>query len=451
MGNEILQLAEFSQSFHLGQLPVEVLTASRYCVSDGLGAALGAATSPELQSIAEEYSEIAGDNGLTGQSWIQNKRIDLISALLLNGMMAHDLELDDVHTAAKSHIGAVVIPTAWTLAEALGRSGREFLEAVIVGYEVMSRIGLGMDVASNRKRGWHTTGITGTFGSAAAAAKLMRLTVEQTANAFGLAGTQSSGLWAFLGEGATCKKLHAGRASVNGVDACLLAKGGMTGAKHILNAADGGLYPAVSDSYDVDKAAEGLGSVYELMYVDKKPYPCCRSTHPGIDAALKLREEGLDPATIESVLVETYEVGVLQCGFEQYPETIAQAKFSTKFTCAAAFAKGRLTQREFSMDTLQDPEVKRIASVTHVIASDEYTHRYPKRWGSCVRVCCKDGSERVCRVDDMSGSVAVPLTPKQEHDKFVGLAQAVMSEAQAEKCFEEIMQIETLPQMPRLF
>ena len=94
--------------------------------------------------------------------------MDIFSATLLNGMLAHALELDDVHTGSKSHVGAVVIPAAWTMADALGLPGNAFLEAVIVGYEAMAPVGMAMDVASNRRRGWHATGVIGTFGAAAA-------------------------------------------------------------------------------------------------------------------------------------------------------------------------------------------------------------------------------------------------------------------------------------------
>ena len=107
-----------------------------------------------------------------------------------------DVYKRQVHTGSKSHIGAVVVTTAWTLADGQGGNGKDFLEAVIVGYEIMARVGMAMDVVSNRKRGWHTTGVIGTFGAAAAAGHLLGLDEEEMVSAFGMAGTQSSGLWA---------------------------------------------------------------------------------------------------------------------------------------------------------------------------------------------------------------------------------------------------------------
>ena len=453
MAEELRQLAAFVPSFRLEELPPEILSAARFCVLDTMGAALGAAGSREIADIFAEYQAWSGPgkNGRTACAWGQHVKAGWFSALLVNGLLSHELELDDVHTGSKSHVGAVVVPAAWTTAELLDASGRDFLEAVLVGYEVMSRIGLGMDVASNRKRGWHTTGVIGTFGAAAAIAKLMRLTGEQTLHAFGLAGTQSSGLWAFLAEGASCKKLHPARAVLNGAAACLMAKSGMTGAAHILDAADGGLYRAVSDRFDMRRVAEGLGSSFEILNIDKKPYPCCRTTHPAIDAALRLRETHRIPAEqIQSILVETYDVGVLQCGFEKYPESLVEAKFSIKFTCAVALLFGRVSLQEFRQDVLDDPRVRRVAECTHVAADPMFTQRYPKRWGCRMSITLQSGEKLVCQIDDMSGSVAVPLSQRQEEEKFLNLTAGNMRPEAARKLMEDILHMDELSLLPDL-
>lgn len=452
MAEELRELARFVRQFRLEDLPEEALAAARCCVLDNLGAALGAVSSGEIRAIGETYQSWVGigGNGKTAAAWGQGCRTGLFNALTVNGLLSHELEMDDVHTGSKSHVGAVVIPTAWTLADALGASGRSFLEAVVVGYEVMGRVGLGMDVASNRRRGWHTTGVIGTFGAAAAAARLWGLEETQVLSALGMAGTQSSGLWAFLAEGATCKKLHPARAILNGVTACLLAESGMTGPAHILDAEDGGLYSAVSDGFEMGRLTDGLGRRYEITNIDKKPYPCCRTTHHAIDAALRLREEGLQPQQIRSVLVETYDVGVLQCGFEKYPESPVEAKFSIKFTCAAAFVRGRVTQGEFCREVLDDPQVRRIAEATHVAADSLFTQRYPGRWGSRMTVELEDGRKVVCQVDDMSGSVAAPLSLKQESDKFLGLAEPLLGRRGAEDLMNAVLRAETLEVLPDL-
>lgn len=170
---ELRQLAGFAVKFRLEQAPEEVVKAAKYCVLDSIGSALGAVRYEEIPELCRELRQwCAAPARRTASVWGQGFSLDVFQALLLNGMMGHALELDDVHTGSKSHVGAVVVETAWTLAEALGESGERLLEAVITGYEVMARVGMAMDVVSNRKRGWHGTGIIGTFGAAAAAGHL---------------------------------------------------------------------------------------------------------------------------------------------------------------------------------------------------------------------------------------------------------------------------------------
>lgn len=438
-------LADFAVGFRLDQAPGRVLDAARYCVLDSLGAA----RDPEIRALCGVIGEFGSGKSHQAAVWGYGRTLNMSDALLLNGMMGHALEMDDVHAGSKSHIGAVVVPAAWTCGEALGASGHQVMEAVIVGYEVMGRVGIAMDVVSNRKRGWHTTGVIGTFGAAAAVGKLLGLDIKQMISALGMAGTQSSGLWAFLGEGVSCKKLHPARAAVNGATAALLAKGGMTGPEHILDAEDGGLYRAVSDRFQMDLLCRGLGEEFEILKMDKKPYPCCRTTHHAIDGALELGNQ-IKPGEIDHILVETYSVGVLQCGSPVYPVNPGQAKFSIPYTVAAAFVCGQVTEEEFAMGILEDGEIQRLARSVEVRESPVFTERYPKRWGCRMTVFLKDGREDSIQVDDMSGSVGRPLSKKQELDKFHSLTRQVLPVEGREGLIQAVLHMEELKSLPNL-
>lgn len=450
---KLRQLARFASQFRLEQAPEPVIEAAKSCVLDSVGAALGAVRSEEIPAVCRELQAWAGGGErMQARVWGQGFTIDVFQALLINGMMGHALELDDVHTGSKSHIGAVVATTAWTLADAQQKDGKEFLEAVIVGYEIMARVGMAMDVVSNRKRGWHATGVIGTFGAAAAAGRLLGLDEDQMVSALGMAGTQSSGLWAFLAEGATCKKLHPARAAVNGLTAAVLAKAGMTGPEHILDAEDGGLYRAVSDSWDMGRLTEGLGSSFEILQIDKKPYPCCRTTHHAIDAALALRKE-LKPGelkAVEKIQVDTYEVGVLQCGFTQYPESPVEAKFSIPYTVAAALVSGKVTQKEFTEGALEDGSARELAGKVSVVSDPLFSARYPGRWGCRMTVRFPGGRELVKQIDDMSGSIRCPLTEQQERTKFEDLAKEAMPAEAVERLIQQIMGIEAARRLPEI-
>ncbi len=447
---ELRHLARFASELRLEDVPGEVVSAAKYCVLDSVGAALGAVDYEEIPMVCEEMKEwVSKDAPRQAAVWGQGFHLDVFQALLLNGMMGHALELDDVHTRSKSHVGAVVVETAWTLADALGSNGKNFLEAVIVGYEIMSRVGMSMDVVSSRKRGWHATGVIGTFGAAAAAGHLLGLSEEQMVWALGMAGTQSSGLWAFLGEGSTCKKLHPARAAVNGLTAAILAKAGMTGPEHILDAADGGLYQAVADFFDMEELDRDLGQRYEILEMDKKPYPCCRTTHHAIDAALALREQ-VSLEQIERIQVETYEVGVLQCGSPVYPKSPVEAKFSISYTVAAGLVRGRVSLNEFTKEALQDERIQTLAGKVSVVECPIYSGRYPKRWGCCMEITKKDGTVLRKQIDDMSGSRACPLTEAQEWEKFWGLTEPVLGSERGRELADEILTIEKRERVPKV-
>ena len=131
---ELRELAEFVESFRLKGVGEEVIKAAKYCVLDTVGQALGAKDNPMIREIAKVYALCDGEcSGRLVSFWGNEKKVPLRQAVFLNAMMGHTLELDDVHTNSKTHIGTVVIPAAWSLAEYLGKSGRELLEAVIGG------------------------------------------------------------------------------------------------------------------------------------------------------------------------------------------------------------------------------------------------------------------------------------------------------------------------------
>ncbi|MBR3586881.1 MAG: MmgE/PrpD family protein [Oscillospiraceae bacterium] len=423
MASELRQLARFLSGLRYEDLSEELVRAAKMCLLDTVASAIGGVHNAQVQNVTAEYVKFAGENGRI-KLWGREQYAPLLTAVFLNGLMGHTLEMDDVHTASKSHIGVVVIPAAWGLAQQLDRNGKELLLAVVCGYEAMSRIGMALGVSSHRNRGWHVTGTAGTFGAAAACAKLLGLDEEQTLSAFGMAGTQSSGLWAFLADGASCKVLHTGRAAASGCEAALLAKAGMTGPEHILTAADGGMLAAMSEEYDVGKVCYGLGESWEILQLDNKPYPCCRSTHCAIDAALELRARGVMPEEVSHIEVDTYLVGNKQCGMSEgsrKPKNPVDAKFSTPFTVACALLFGRVTLKEFLPETIVDARVQELLSRVSVRTDEQLTDDYPAHWGCRMTATLKDGRQETCFVKDASGSVNNPLSEEQLKAKAIAL------------------------------
>src|SRR5699024_6072191 len=204
------------------------------------------------------------------------------NALIVNGAAGHAVEMDDVHKQAKAHAGAVIVPTLVTEAENHNPSGKQFLLSLVIGYEVMLRIGRGLNATEHRKKGWHATSTCGTFGAAATISSLNNFNEQEYVDAFGLAGTQSSGLWAFSKDGANSKMFHAGMAAMNGYLATDLVKAGLEGSAHILEAEDGGIFNATSNNYSFEKVTEKIGVEFLSTDMTRKPFSCCRSMHPAI-------------------------------------------------------------------------------------------------------------------------------------------------------------------------
>ena len=453
---ELNILSEFVEQFKLEDAGDEVCRAAKDCVLDTVALSLGAESNPMFRNIKKVYTAYDGTGELAGASslvWGSGERVNLRTATFLNAMMGHILELDDVHTKSKTHIGTVVIPAAWCLAGYLGKNGREFLEAVICGYEVMARIGMGFGVSSHRNKGWHVTGTAGTFGAAAACAKLLDFNREQILAAMGLAGTQSCTTWAFLADGATNKVLHPARAAASGLESCLLVLGGMRGSARILDAPDGGIFPMMSDGYDYSLVAEGLGTVYEIRNMDKKPYPCCRSTHCAIDGAIALREaHGIRPEKIRSVEVATYLVGLKQCGLTESsrdPKLPTQAKFSTPYTVACALLTGNVGLADFEPEAMEGEAVRALTGRVHVSAEEHFTDKYPEHWGCRVEITMENGDVYTKEVEDASGSVAAPLT----HRRILAKAHACCADYDQgwrDDLFCGLMELERLGKLPCL-
>ena len=446
---ELKNLASFVANISLDQVPEKAIQAAISCVYDSMAVAMGAKQDALYKSIQElflktedvthEQAELLGDG----------RKASLRTAVFLNAMIGHILEMDDVHTNSKTHIGTVVVPTAWTVARYLHKSGRAFLEAVIAGYEAEARIGTGFGVSSHRNLGWHATGTAGTFGAAAACGRLCNLTDKEMLSAFGLAGTQSCSTWAFLADGATNKILHPARAAVSGLEAVLLTKAGMRGSAEILNAADGGIFPMMSREYSYAAVDHQLGQSWEIENVDKKPYPCCRSTHCVIDAAIQLRKD-CPIEDIEHVAVATYLVGLKQCGMTETsknPQLPTEAKFSTPYTAACAFINGNITLDDFTPNAIQDPRRQALLKKITVTEEPALTALYPDNWGCKMTVTLKSGEKHSIYIKNASGSVTSPLTTAQLEIKAMACLK-IYDKERAAQFLKTLQQIAVLPDLP---
>jgi 2-methylcitrate dehydratase PrpD len=342
--------------------------------------------------------------------------------------MMHAVDLDDYHNT-KTHPGAAVIPAALAVAEARGCDGRRTLEAIVAGYEVMTRASLAAGPSAVRMRGWHLTGVFGPLGAAAAAAHLLGLDAQGTASALGLAGTQASGLWAFIADGSQSKRFHPGRAAQSGVLAAELAELGFAGPSKILEAEDGGLLEALSPESDPDRATADLGMVFHAGDTAIKPYAACAALHSAIDGLFTLqRRSGFKPEDVRTISVRAASVVVRQCGFRFEPLSALQAQMSAQYVLAVSLLDGACQLEQFAADRLHDPAVLELASRVEMKSDTEIERVYPEHFACFVDVVLQDGRRLTERVDDPKGSAARSMSEAEILEKFRSLARSVYGE-----------------------
>jgi 2-methylcitrate dehydratase PrpD len=261
------ELAEFVVATRYQDMPGPVIQKAKECFMDWLGVTLAGTTDP-IAPIITHYCQSFG--GRPEASIIgSNIRTDCASASLANGVIGHALDFDDYHDETVIHASAACIPAILAVAERNRLSGEDFLAAMILGIDVAIRVGLGLG-DYHYQRGWHTTATAGTFGATAGVAKLLKLNVDQIVNAFGICGTQASGLRQVFGT--MTKPFHAGKVSLEGVMSGFLAQGGFTSSKTIIEG-ELGLLDVLTENANEKIVLDRLGAHWYVMDLSIKPYP----------------------------------------------------------------------------------------------------------------------------------------------------------------------------------
>ena len=400
-------LAEWVSGLAPGELPATTRHAVRLFILDTLGAALYGRNRPWAQAVRgwAARGAVRPGEGAPASAWGEAPP-DLrpSDAALVNGTAAHAFELDDFHKS-KIHPGAVVVPAAIALGEAVDASGAALETAIAAGYEVMIRTSLALNPGAARLRGWHLTGITGPLGAAAAGAVLLGLDARATAWALGLGGTQGAGLFAFIADGAMSKRLHAGLAAQSGVLAAEFAALGITGPTQVYEAEDGGYLQAFSDNIRPDRLLDGLGVHFHLDDTVFKPHACCGSLHAYVDAALQLRaRNGGPPAAGRRVRAGMSHLVDLQCGFDYNPGTELNGQMSARYCVAAALVDGAVLPPQFAPQKLADTEIVELARRIELVPDSELDRVYPERFSGWVEIEDAAGGFERADIASPSGS-----------------------------------------------
>jgi 2-methylcitrate dehydratase PrpD len=438
-----VELARFIRETRYEDLPADIVEFTKLCILDWLSSALAGEKKIPVQMIRSMVEELGGHAQAT---LVTGGKSSVANAALLNGAASHIVELDDIHKASIIHAATVVVPAALAIGEWKRKSGRDLITAVAIGYDVCFRVGEA--VSPSHYFYWHNTATCGTFGSAAAAAKLLDLSEEQIVHALGNAGTQASGLWEFIEDGAMSKQLHTGKAAMNGLMAAFLAEKGFTGASQILEGRRG-FFEAMSEQYDATRITADLGKKFKIVENSFKIHASCRHTHHAIDLILDiLKEQSIQPDQVTGIRVKTYQVA-LNITDNIEPKTIYAAKFSLQYCTALAFIKKSAGLYDFNEETLWDPSIRGFMNKIEVLTDPEIDEAYPEKWGAQVEVVLRDGQTIVRKTDYPKGDPELPVT-EELAEKFRSLTRDRSSE-DVEEYIEKVMDLEHMVDVTSFF
>ena len=441
-------LATFAATLQFDSIPDVVVRRAEDLLLDWFGSALAGKIGRPVQTIASFARQMGPADG-PSEILVSRGSSTPLFAAMVNAASSHFAEQDDVHNGSVFHPGAVVFPAALAVAQSLGSSGRELLEASVVGYEVGIRVG--EFLGRSHYRIFHTTGTAGTVAAAAAVGRLLKLSPEQMLHAFGSAGTQAAGLWEFLRDAADSKQLHTAKAAADGLMAAYLAQEGFTGARRILEGAQG-MAAGMSTDADPSRLTDRLGERWALAETSFKFHASCRHTHPAADALLQVvTRHQLRPEQIARVTAHVHQGAIDVLGPVTDPQTVHQAKFSmgTVLGLIAQFQNAGM--KEFDQ-AFNDIGIRAFRDKVGMELDQEIDTAYPARWIGRVTVETVDGQRFEGRVDEPKGDPGNTLSREELEQKALRLAafSGAASEDEMRAAFDRLWHVAQAAQVGRL-
>ena len=389
-------ISNFILDYDLNQESPETIQMAKFAFLDFLGVTLGGSREEPSIITLKTLKKVFSKTNLKIKSSVIGSvnKLDILNSGFINGISAHNLELDDGHKIAQMHLGSVIFPTAISISEGYNLEGRDFLEAVILGYNIGIFLGSLVN-PQHRNNGFHTSGTIGTFVAGAVASKLLNFNKEEILNTLGLCGTQAAGLLESGHSGSMGKPFNVGKAVYNGILASELAKNGFTGSNSIFDGKNGFLNSFVFKSEILNKKdiMENINSI-SLKEIYFKKYPFCRHLHSSIDTALKLRNNICEEyGSIDKILIKTYDIASQHNNFN--PKNREDLKHSLPYAVAIAIVCGELSVKNinnlienglFEENTLNNKvnDIKIIANKIKIDMDPELNALFPDKRPSTI-------------------------------------------------------------------
>ena len=404
-------VSEFVVNTRYEDLPADVLELGKKSMLDGFGLALAGSAS-DMGPLMRQYLKTLGR--LDGKASIigTEMKVPAVFAALANGVSIHAHDYDDA--GGSGHPTVTVLPPAFALSEVGRRTGKDLLLAYHTGVEVECRLAA---ASSARNDAFHSTSTFGSFGSAAASAKLGGLSPAQTVNALGVVSTQAAGLRANFGS--MTKPLQVGHAAGNGVAAADLASLGWTAADDILESPLG-FFKAAGAGFHPDAIWNRLGKPWAFASgFEIKRFPCGAIQQPVMDEVLRLSaQKNIQAGDVEKVEVGG-NAGNVTTLFRHRPTTGLEGKFSMEFAVSILLLDRKAGLGQFTDAVVQRAEVQdMIRRVTFRVDPD-----FNKDGNFSVKLTMKDGTILSTRTGPAKGSPKNPMTYEEVADKFRGCAE----------------------------
>ncbi len=449
-------VVNFISNASFDRVPQKAVDEAKRCLIDGFGVVLAGST-VHGSAIVREHIKASGAQ--SGATILGPEKIiaDAARAALANGASGHAMDYDDTQLSTTpdrvfgllTHPTVPVLAAALAVGERLNVSGRTFLEAFLIGFEVECKVAEAIK-PDHYLRGFHSTGTLGTFGAVASAAKLLKLSPMQLAHALGIAASMSSGIR--VNFGSMTKPLHAGRAAENGVTAAELASRGFTAGAEALDG-EWGFFQVLGGGADIPRLVPVLGNPFSIVDpgVSVKPYPCGSLGHPTMDAMLKLvTDHDVKPEQIARVRVRAGS-NILNPLRYKTAKTELEAKFCLPFMMSAIALHRRAGIREFTDEFVASAPVQTMMTKVDTVFDQEIEARGFDKMRSIVEVDLVDGRKLAQPSDERyRGGPEKPFTRAELHEKFTDCASLVLSGERIKRALEAIESVDRLASVREL-
>jgi 2-methylcitrate dehydratase PrpD len=427
-GNEYT--VKFIQTLKLKNIPPKILRQAKICLLDLIGASLAGAKVKGAKILSDFSSKEM--NGLREATVIKaNKKLSCVAASLINGFIVNALDIDDGYRKVKGHPGAAVFPTVLAVSEKIGVTGRQFLEALIIGYEIGIRAG---EILHSHYGFYHGSGSWGAIGSAAGAAKLLGLSRLKTKNALGIAEAYAPLIPEIRAVEYPAMAPRDGIAwgAMVGTSAALLAQRGFTGS------------PSLLGDSKRNKDVFTLGKDYKIMNLYFKRYPCCRWAHPAIDGVLKIMEkENLSYKEISRIIIKTISEAVSL--YSTPPTSLENAEYNVVYPVAVTAIYKEFTPKYLEERYFNKKEILQLMKKISIHVDPKIQKKFPKQCLAEVEIITNQGKEYHSGLISARGDFDNPLSEKELEDKFITITKNILSEKQIHTLIGIVKNFENYP------